>query len=544
MATSNKNSPLFGKAAEALISTFAADVTDKVYGVVFSQAPNVEISGEAGSQLESDTSADSGFALAILPEWMGTILVKRNKWTSGKIYTPWDHTKDMFEKPFYVDHKITSGRYAGAWAIQVCINSPGNGSLGVASVKPPDQINYGGFDTEDGYRWKTIDLVVGKDIQFVDQKHIPIKEMLSVDDNYKKYASTDPVLIKKDIEERELTNWGEILAVRVTNNDVLSKLRWPLDRKPILRFISSPEDGGREAIIETQATYITDPNNSEVEGWKITGFKVTDGGARYHPTSAYSLYFNYEPNQNEFSGEWTSDYIFGSSRFSDQSDRIIKLVISPYKRGMSNVRDLLGANILGVNALITADDLKRTIGTDISNIGAATLVSTPYVGGKEISKSDRFEAARGGTARLYDMSTKVTVSSATALDDGKSVKSTPASGSALRGAGQVSSSSTVGSSTTYRLVNSDKNWKIGQELYDSTEFTPAKHAIGPGSAVDGKAAFESATTYTVSDVVNSEVGIGQKTQNLGTISLGTQTLNAAQGILLKFRLTDETLTRS
>ena len=550
----NRNSPLTGAVASSFIKAFQDEMKSNSYALVLSQKPNDDISGEAFSP-QRDYNSVAGLMLATLPEWSVARCAKRYKWTPKSTFVSWKSTENMFGKKFYCDHRITSGKYAGAWAVQLCINTPLTGTV---SVNPPDQISATPFKTADGYEWMTLFLISGRLRQFVDSKVIPVPDQMSIDEEWKKYRSTDPVLIKKDLEELSRLEPGKIMAVNISDWDSIQKLRW--EDKPTLLLNNSAGGSGRDANIKANFRYITDSNYSDNQGWQLTGFDIIDGGYGYNTSDAYTMSFNSSPKQTQMNTVkvTTLDHIFGGARLTYpngkvQKDSLIKLTISG-PTGFADAQAILYGDILKINILVSADQIKENLpdGLDISSV---TLVKEPYIEGvkasKKLKKTKGYESP-SNDVKIYRAYDKITTTSSSAISN-KSFVRTTASSAGKKGSGQIASSSTVGSSTEYIVING-KNFEVGGKLYNATQggtnsFTPESSSVKQYGISDATALSKgtgysttdsSASEQTITAISLSPVSFGTETQVMGTFDFNdTEIERSREGVLVKLTLTND-----
>ena len=434
----NRNSPLTGAVASSFIDAFQKEMKSNSYALMLSQSPNDDISGEAFSP-QRDYNSVGGLMLATLPEYSVARCAKRHKWVSKDRFVSWKSTENMFGKKFYCDHRITTGKNAGAWAVQLCVNTPVDGT---PSVNPPDQISATPFKTADGYEWLTLFVISGRLRQFVDSKvntcsRSDVHKMRSG----KQYRSTDPVLIKKDLEESSRKEPGKIIAVNISDYDSIQKLRW--EEKPSVLLNNAPGDGGRDANIRGIFRYISDSNYPDNQGYQLTGFEIIDGGFNYNTADAYSMTFNLSPKQTQFNTVkvTTLDHIFGGSRLTYpsgkvQKDSLIKMSISG-PIGFADAQALLYADILRLNVLITTDQINSII-PENTNISSISLVKEPYIEGVKASqklKKNKGYEAPSNDVTVYKAYQKVKTTSSSAIANNSFVRAT-SDANGKKGSGQ------------------------------------------------------------------------------------------------------------
>ena len=540
MSDYNRNSPLAGAVASSFIKSFEEELKSDSYAVVLSQSPVTEIAGDNFSP-QRDYNATSGLLLATLPEWSVARCAKRYKWKKDDLFVSWQSTENMFGKKFYCDHRITEGQYAGAWAVQLCVHAPNDGTR---SVVPPNEISATPFETSDGYRWITLFTISGRLRQFVDTKVIPVPEQMDLNSRWKEYRSSDPVLVKRQLEKLSKSEGGKIVSVKITDYPTVRKLRWA--DKPSLQILSNPGSGGREAKIRPNLTYITDSNYPDNSGWQIDSFDIIDGGSGYNTNDAYSMTFSTEPKQTQFNTvkATTLDNIFGGSRFTYpdgtvQSDSLIKMSISG-PIGFADAQAILYADILRLNMVISAEQIKENL-PDGVNISSVSLVKDPYIDGKKASETQSgYEIGSGSNVKVFKAYDTVTVSSASAIADNSKIGATVDDTTGKAGSGQVVSSTTTGSETEYIVVNG-KNLTSGSKLYNST--SGGTNAVTPSSAVSVGFASKGgggATTQTITKVTESSVSFGEETKVLGTFDFNdTPIERAREGIIIRLSLTND-----
>lgn len=540
MSNYNRNSPLAGAVANSFIKSFEEELKSDSYAVVLSQSPVSEIAGEAFSP-GRDYNSTNGLLLATLPEWSVARCAKRYKWKKDDLFVSWQSTENMFDKKFYCDHRITEGQYAGAWAVQLCIHAPNDGTR---SVVPPNKISATPFSTSDGYRWITLFTLSGRLRQFVDTKVIPVPDQLDLEDRWKEYRSSDPVLVKRQLEKISKKEGGKILSVKITDYLTVRKLRW--EEKPSLTITSSPGTAGRVAEIRPNLTYITDSNYPENTGWQIDSFDIINGGSGYNTSDAYSMKFSTEPKQTQLNTvkATTLDNIFGGARFTYpdgkvQTDSLIKMSISG-PIGFADAQAILYADTLRLNMIITADQIKENLpdGVDISSV---SLVKDPYINGKKASAiKSGYETGSGSNVKVFKAFSTVKVSSASAIANNSKIGATEDSTTSKAGSGQIAASTTTGSVTEYVVLNG-KNFAVGSKLFNST--SGGVGSLTPSSAVT--VGFSSkggggATTQTITEVVESPVSFGEETKVLGTFDFNNTPIERArEGIIIRLSLTND-----
>lgn len=545
-STFSRNSPLAGVAAEAFIKTFEEDLLrgENSYALILSQEPDAQIAGEKNSPMNTHNALD-GIMGVVLPEFSATVGTKRWKWEPADNFTPWDSTVNMFGKRFYCDHRITDGPNAGAHGVWLLLDKPADGS---GTTTPPSKLSYEPVKGIDGYVWKFLYLISGIERRFLDSGFLPVPKTISVTDEWKKFSSTDPRLTNKQVEEDSRKNLaGTISSLQISDYNTWKNLRWNV--KPQFFVTEDPGTDGRSAKIKPIMHYVDDTNFPDNSGWKITNFEVTDGGKNYSPFAAFSLYVTEDPKQNSYSGTYTSDYIFGTSRKEGQKRELLHAsVFGP--DGGSNYRELLYANMLRVNVLITAEEIAKhvPVGTEISSV---SLVQNPYIDNALAHTKIKYQTPSGGSVKTFSAAKKVTVSSATALANGKLVRSTKVGGTSSsnkKGVGQIAASETIGSSTTYTIVNG-KNFDTSL-LYDVnetsisagyTEFTskPATSSASATAATKSSDTGAGSTTYTVTSVEDPRITSGPETRVIGEFSYGATTVDSDQGVLIKLTLGQE-----
>lgn len=540
MSDYNRNSPLTGAVASAFIKSFEEELKSDSYAVVLSQSPVSEIAGEAFSP-QRDYNSVNGLLLATLPEWSVARCAKRYQWKKNTKFESWKSTENMFGKRFYCDYRIDEGINAGAWAVQLCVHAPDNGT---ASINPPDKISATPFETPDGYRWITLFTITGRLRQFVDNKVIPVPDQLDLEERYKKYRSSDPALIKRELEQISKKEGGKIIAVNITDYDTVRKLRW--ENKPSLTVTASPGNAGRDANIQPRFSYVADSNYPDNAGWQLDGFDILDGGSGYNTSDSYSLRFTAEPKQTQFNvvKVTTLDHIFGGDRltFPDgktQQDSLIKMSITG-PIGFADAQAILYADILRLNMLITADQVKETLPDD-ATISSVSLVKDPYIYGKKASVTKSgYETGEGSNVKVFKAYDVVKVSSSSAIANNSKVSATEDSGTGKRGSGQIVSSKTTGSVTEYTVINS-KNFSAGSEIYNTTKggsntVTPSTQVTLTFSTKTGSGA----TTQTITSVEESPVSFGEETKVLGVFDFNDTALERArEGILIRLSLTND-----
>lgn len=152
-----------------------------------------------------ETAKDFRDGLQAIKKMQGaSLVVPRNNWSNGRIYSPYDDTQQGYPtNPYYV--KTDNNQ------IYVCLET-GRNSVGVAqpSTVEPTGSNTGSFRTADGYVWKFLYTISAAEAEkFQSSNFIPVKKQGATDSN-----STGIEL--KHAEIQNTAQAGEVLSIVVT----------------------------------------------------------------------------------------------------------------------------------------------------------------------------------------------------------------------------------------------------------------------------------------------------------------------------------------
>ena len=130
-----------------------------------------------------------------------SLVVPRNNWSNGRIYSPYDDTVAGYPaQPYYVKNDNNQ--------VYVCLET-GRNRLGVAqpSTVEPTGANHSSFRTADGYVWKFMYTISGsRQEQFQSSNFIPVQKQFNVDSN-----STGIELKQKAVQDSAIP--GQVLSV-------------------------------------------------------------------------------------------------------------------------------------------------------------------------------------------------------------------------------------------------------------------------------------------------------------------------------------------
>ena len=134
-----------------------------------------------------------------------SLVVPRNNWSSGTIYSQYDDRAQGYPtQPYYVKNENSQ--------VYVCLEA-GRNRLGVAvpSVVEPTGSNNDSFRLSDGYVWKFLYTISAqKQEQFQSSNFMPVQKQLTVDSN-----STGIELKQKEVQDSAKS--GQILSVIITD---------------------------------------------------------------------------------------------------------------------------------------------------------------------------------------------------------------------------------------------------------------------------------------------------------------------------------------
>lgn len=154
----------------------------------------------------SETQTEFREGLQSIKKMAGSsLVVPRNNWSNGRIYSPYDDTQQGYPtNPYYV--KTDNNQ------VYVCLETARN-TQGVAqpSTIEPTGSNLHSFRTSDGYVWKFLYTISAQDAElFMSSNFIPVKVQGATDSN-----STGIQLKQKAIQDAARP--GEILSIIVTS---------------------------------------------------------------------------------------------------------------------------------------------------------------------------------------------------------------------------------------------------------------------------------------------------------------------------------------
>lgn len=134
-----------------------------------------------------------------------SLVVPRNNWSNGAIYSPYDDARSGYPtQPYYVKNDNNQ--------VYVCLET-GRNRLGVAqpSTVEPTGSNHSSFRTADGYVWKFMYTISGaRQEQFQSSNFMPVQKQYSIDSN-----STGIELKQKAVQDSAVG--GEVLSIVLTN---------------------------------------------------------------------------------------------------------------------------------------------------------------------------------------------------------------------------------------------------------------------------------------------------------------------------------------
>lgn len=134
-----------------------------------------------------------------------SLVVPRNNWSNGAIYSAYDNTADGYPtQPYYVKNDNNQ--------VYVCLEV-GRNRLGVAqpSTVEPTGSNNSSFRTADGYVWKFMYTISGsRQEQFQSSNFMPVQKQGEIDSN-----STGIQIKQKSVQDSAVG--GQILSVALTD---------------------------------------------------------------------------------------------------------------------------------------------------------------------------------------------------------------------------------------------------------------------------------------------------------------------------------------
>ena len=153
-----------------------------------------------------ETQSDFRDGLQSIKKMAGSsLVVPRNNWSNGRIYSPYDDRQQGYPtNPYYV--KTDNNQ------VYVCLET-GRDRFGVAqpSVIEPTSSNLHSFRTSDGYVWKFLYTISAADAElFMSSNFIPVKLQDATDSN-----STGIEVRQEEVQNAARS--GEILSIIVTD---------------------------------------------------------------------------------------------------------------------------------------------------------------------------------------------------------------------------------------------------------------------------------------------------------------------------------------
>ena len=134
-----------------------------------------------------------------------SLVVPRNNWSNGAIYSAYDDTVSGYPtQPYYVKNDNNQ--------VYVCLET-GRNRLGVAqpSTVEPSGANHSSFRTADGYVWKFMYTISGsRQEQFQSSNFMPVQKQFTIDSN-----STGIQIKQKAVQDSAVG--GEVLSVALTD---------------------------------------------------------------------------------------------------------------------------------------------------------------------------------------------------------------------------------------------------------------------------------------------------------------------------------------
>ena len=193
-------------------------------------------------------------------------VVKRVDWTSGVVYSEYDHQQDdQIDQDFFV--------MTDQFNVYKCISNYG----GTASVEKPTGQNLGIFDTTDNYRWKFMYEVRQEDVlKYVTTDWIPVKYLTSNDGTLQwsvQQNAVDGKLEHIDITNGGTgyvnTNTGTSLAGSTSTTIVLAATASATDDiyNSMTIYISSGTGSGQIKVI---TDYVGSTKTATVSTWTTT----------------------------------------------------------------------------------------------------------------------------------------------------------------------------------------------------------------------------------------------------------------------------------
>ena len=193
-------------------------------------------------------------------------VVKRTDWTSGTIYTEYDHNQDdQIDQTFFV--------MTDQYNVYKCISNYGGAA---STVKPTGQTS-GIFDTSDNYRWKFMYEVQQADVlKYVTTDWIPIKYLTSNDGTAQwtvQQAAKDGALEHIDVTNGGTgyvnTNTGTALAGSTSTTIKLAATASATDDiyNSMTVYISSGTGSGQIKVI---TDYVGSTKAATVSAWTTT----------------------------------------------------------------------------------------------------------------------------------------------------------------------------------------------------------------------------------------------------------------------------------
>lgn len=182
-----------------------------------------------------------------------SVMCTRHDWTTGIVYTQWDHTVDMSSETFYVINSFNQ-------VFKCLFNNHDS-----ASTVMPAGNSYSPFGTADGYLWKYMYTVPDfKMAKFANSNYMPVQTAIT--DSFYSTGSVDSIII----------------------NDVGSGYT-----NSLVTYITASASAGSGAILIPKVSSITG---------SIVGVTIVNGGSGYTsaPTLAVHMLSGYTSGTNKY----------------------------------------------------------------------------------------------------------------------------------------------------------------------------------------------------------------------------------------------------
>lgn len=528
MAKSTQNLGIIGAANRAFADAFAANSKDKSYTLVLSKKASTEQRTEVGSPTEEFDSAD-GIVGAMLPEHSIMNVTNRTKHQRGAIYEPWDNTKNMVGKPFYVDYNAKPE--GGAHGVYLCLDN-NNGAL---SVSPPKGTSPNPITTSDGYVWQYIYSVTGNMQMFLTNKWLPVPPHFTTKD-YEGLAKTDPRLLMKDVDDRMSSVAGGIIRFHV--DSLMRNVRFTSQPKMILK-----QKPTNEATFEIITDYFSNLSVSVENGYQIKKLRVINRGSGY-TQSFNNMFLMSEPS---YPANYDADVIVGTSSLPDGTQGPLIYPVL-YPKIFDRIA-ILNAHRVMIAMNISSDDLRNQ--TNVDTFDSVALVENLYVkdeNGKSVPIQNKYEQ-KTSIPSFIRMSDKITISgtSTTNLIIDNNLESAATQGFSIRSTGDVVSK-TVGTDTVLEVARSSRDWNTGEKIYNSSVETPTKVITSrstvsmsevPKAQQDTKSYVGNVTTNTINKIEKGIGELGETSKVLYTTTMpSSNPTTSYQGLIIRILIGD------